>query len=249
MNSFIANSKKNIISKLQEDIMLMEGYKPIAAGSRHICGLEAIEAAFPNNIFPTSAIHEFISIKPEHTAATTGFISGILASVVRQGGVSIWVSTNRRLFASALNIFRVIPDNIIFILADREKEVLWAAEEGLKCKGIAAVIAEVKDLTFMQSRRLQLAVEASNATGFILRSDASKLSATACTARWKIIPQRSRAEAGLPGVGFPCWKVELMKARNGKPGQWTVEWGADGFNIVAEQQNSQYIQEEIKKAG
>lgn len=245
----IVNNKKNIISKLQEDVMLMEGHKPLVAGARQISGLEAIEAAFPNNIFPTAAVHEFISTKPEHTAATAGFISGVLASVVQQGGVSIWVSINRRLFAAALSAFKVIPDNIIFILVDREKEVLWATEEGLKCKGITAVIAEVRDLTFMQSRRLQLAVEASNATGFILRSDASKPSATACTARWQIIPQPSKTEGGLPGVGFPRWQVELLKARNGQPGKWTVEWSAHGFNIVTAQEHRQYTQDDIRKAG
>ena len=249
MNTLIGNSKDSIISRLREDIGLMEGYKPPCTSLRHISGLEDIETAFRNNIFPTGAIHEFICLKNEHTAATTGFISGILAVVMQHAGVCLWVSTNRRLFATALSTFNAIPDNIIFILVDREKEVLWATEEGLKCKGIAAVVAEVKNLTFMQSRRLQLAVEVSNATGFIVRSDAAKLSATACTARWQIIPQPSKTEAGLPGIGFPRWQVELLKARYGRPGKWIVEWSANSFNIITEQHKHQYTQDDIRKAG
>ena len=31
----------------------------------------------------------------------------------------------------------------------------------------------------------------------------------------------------MPGVGMPRWKVELLKVRNGVPGEWIVEW-ADG---------------------
>lgn len=248
MHSSIANSKE-IIGKLQEDILLMEGYRPMVPGSYHISGLEGIEAAFPNKIFPVAAIHEFMSIKTEHTAATAGFIGGILASLVQQAGICLWVSTNRWLFAAALNAFKVIPDNIIFIFAERERDVLWAAEEGLKCKGIAAVIAEVSCLTFMQSRRLQLAVEASKATGFIVRGDGYKPSPTICTALWQIRSQPSQTEPGLPGVGFPCWQVELLKVRNGKPGKWIVEWSANGFSIVTEQQRSQIIQTEIRKAG
>ena len=249
MQAPAVNSKENIVSKLQEEILLMEGYKPHVTGCRHIQGLEKIEAAFRNGIFPTAAIHEFICPKAEHTAATAGFISGILASLVRHGGVCLWISTNRRLFASALSTFRIVPDNILFILVDREKDVLWAAEEGLKCKGIAAVIAEASFFTFTQSRRLQLAVEASKATGFIIRSEAGKLATTACIARWQIIPSPSQAMDGLPGVGFPCWQVELQKARNGAPGKWIVEWSARGFNMVTEQQNNKHIQEEIRKAG
>jgi protein ImuA len=68
MYSSTANSKENIISRLQEDILLMEGYKPHVDGSRHIKGLEEIEGAFRNNIFPTAAIHEFVCMKNEHTA-------------------------------------------------------------------------------------------------------------------------------------------------------------------------------------
>ena len=249
MQTQTANSKENIISRLQHDILQIEGYKPAASCSRPIKGLEEIEGAFREKVFPTGVVHEFVCIKAEHTAATTGFISGVLSSIVQQEGVCLWISTNRRLFATALNIFKVIPDNIIFVLVDREREVLWATEEGLKCKGINAVVAEVRSLTFTQSRRLQLAVETSKATGFIVHGDANKLSATACTARWQIIPLPSYTDAGLPGVGYARWQVALLKVRNGKPGKWTVEWTACGFNVVREQQQIQYIQGDIKKAG
>ena len=37
--------------------------------------------------------------------------------------------------------------------------MLWVIEEALKCEGLAAVIGEIKELSFTQSRRLQLAVE------------------------------------------------------------------------------------------
>jgi protein ImuA len=38
----------------------------------------------------------------------------------------------------------------------------------------------------------------------------------------------------MPGVGFPCWNVSLQKVRNGKPGNWQVEWSAGEFRLLGE---------------
>jgi hypothetical protein len=35
----------------------------------------------------------------------------------------------------------------------------------------------------------------------------------------------------LPGVGFPHWKVELLRIRNGIPGVWCVHWSGGRFVI------------------
>jgi len=120
--------------------------------------------------------------------------------------------------------FDVEPDRVIFIDLQREKDVLWATEEALKCEGLAAVVAELREISFAQSRRLQLAVENSKVTGFILRNDLRKLTATTCVARWQVTPLPSGVADDLPGVGFPRWQVDLLRVRNGSPGSWKLEW-------------------------
>jgi protein ImuA len=81
----------------------------------------------------------------------------------------------------------------------------------------------------MESRRLQLAIEQSQVTGFILRKDVKALNTTACTARWTVKPVRSKLRPGMPGVGHPRWQVELLKVKNGQPGSWTLEWKNNAF--------------------
>src|SRR5690606_17670736 len=130
----------------------------------------------------------------EQTAASSGFITGMLASLMRQGGFCIWISTSRLLFPPALKTFNVTPDRVIFITVKNEKEICWAMEEALKCEGLAAVVAEANCLSFVQSRRLQLAVEKSRVTGFILRSEPARVGTTACTARWQVSPLSSQLE-------------------------------------------------------
>jgi protein ImuA len=206
-----------------------------------------IKNAFPNASFPLGAMHEFIYSGAENAAATSGFVSGIIGSLMRNGGASIWVSSSAKIFPPALKSFGIVPDKIIFIELQKEKEKGWVMEEALKCNGLSAVVAEIEDLSFTDSRRLQLAVEQSRVTGFILRRDKGNLNTNACIARWKITTLPSEMKENLPGVGFPRWNVELLKVRNGNPGKWQVEFAAERLRIIS--RISAIPTQQQKKAG
>ena len=225
-------TKKDIIDKLQNEILLLQGVKPCVQDSHDGIGLGEIESAFPNGIFPVGAIHEFLNAEPEHAAACSGFISGIIKTLLLKGGACLWVSTSRIFFPPSLTAFNVDADRIIFVDAKAEKDVLWIMEQALKCEGLAAVIAEVKEINIVQSRRLQLAIESSKVTGFLLRNDPQRLGTNTCVARWKITPLPSELEDGVPGVGFPRWQVDLLRVRNGNPGSWKLEWNDGNFHSV-----------------
>lgn len=228
----MAGEKQAIIDKLRQDILTWEGFKPSANGAFNQFGLGPLEAAFPNQVFPRGVIHEFISQHPVETAACGGMIAGILRVLLKSGGVCVWVSYTRRLYPPALKRFGLNPEQVIFVDVPLQKDVLWVMEEALKCQGIAAVVCETHDLSFMESRRLQLAVEQSHVTGFVLRKDVKKENATACAARWYVKPVRSQLRDGMPGVGLPRWQVDITKIRNGNPGSWTLEWFQHRFRTV-----------------
>jgi protein ImuA len=236
--------RSDIISQLKREILSLGGLKCSAIGTDEDFRLGPIQAAFPNGCFPVGAVHEFLSEAVEDKAATTGFISCLLSALMRNGGASLWISCSRNIFPPALKAFDIEPDKIIFIDLLKEKEVLWTMEEALKCDGLAAVVGEIRDISFTSSRRLQLAVEQSHVTGFILRHPSHTLNTIASVSRWKITPLPSELEEDLPGVGFPRWNVELMKIRNGKPGSWKIQWAAGRFQhisplvtVIAEEQN------------
>ena len=228
------SGKADIIASLQKEILSMQGYKAEGDDTVNV-GLEPIIRSFPNGIFPTGTIHELLTEAPEHTAASGGFITGLLAALMQRGGACLWISTTRRFFPPALKAFGVEPHRFIFVDLLREKDVLWALEESLKCEGLAAVIADLAEISFTEPRRLQLIVEKSGVTGFILRTDPRKLNQLASTARWRILPLPSQLEGDMPGVGFPRWQVELLKVRNGKTGKWKVEWATDHFALIPDQ--------------
>jgi protein ImuA len=234
--SAMTATKEEMITKLRRDILQMEGYSHPKACAADDLALGPMAAAFPDGVFPTGAIHEFISSSPEDTAASGGFIAGLVQKLLGGGGACLWISYTRRIYPPALKLFGVDPDRVIFVDVPLQKDVLWVTEEALKCEGVATVICETKDLSFTASQRLQLAVEKSHTTGFVLRKDVKKINTTACVTRWQVRPVRSQLRTGMPGVGHPRWQVELLKVRNGKPGNWTIEWKKQTFQTVKAQE-------------
>jgi protein ImuA len=239
-------SKTSIFKNLQTDILRLQGFKTIGNSTLDL-GLGSITQSFPNGCFPLGAMHEFLSIRAEDVASTSGFISGLLSSLMGNNGAALWISASRTLFPPALKNFGLSPDRFIFIDLKKEKDVIWAMDEALKCSALAAVIGEVREMDFTTSRRFQLAVEQSQVTGFILRSNYRKLNTTACVSRWKITSLSSESYNDVPGISFPKWRVELLKIRNGKPGVWDLQW-IDG-RFVPVYNSPAIIPLEQKKAG
>jgi protein ImuA len=229
----MSDLQKDIISKLRQDILQWEGYKPPASGLGSLVGLGPLESAFPNGVFPVAAVHEVVCASGEQAAAGGGLVTGILSVLMQQGGIGVWIGRSGHLFAPALSAFGVEPHKVIFISLNKDKEALWVMEEALKCSGLKAVVCEVRELDFKQSQRLQLAVEQSRVTGFVMRN-ADKLGSTSCAARWQVTSLPSAELGGLPGPGFPRWQVELLKVRNGQPGKWVLEWQDGRFVPVKE---------------
>jgi len=244
----MVRSKADIIAQLQKDILPLQGFK---TAGRYVpkVDLGIINHVFPNNTFPTGTIHEFISYGKEDSVASAGFVAGIMGMLMKGGGITAWITMVPVLYPPALISFNINPANILMIKVSKEKDLLWTAEEVLKCEGLAAVVLEMRELDFNTSRRLQLIVERSRVTGFILREQPRRLITTASIARWQITSAGSiLTEKDMPGVGHPAWKVELLKLRNGKPGSWKLYWSNKKFQLVKHHE-TQMITEEKRKAG
>jgi protein ImuA len=220
-----------ILRQLQKEILPLQGFKPPTAGRAVDFDLGPLERAFPNGRFPTGAMHELISRSPEQAAATSGFLAALLGPLLKRGGVCLWIGTRLPIFPPGLALFGIEPDRLLFVRPAKDKDLLWTIEEALKCEALAAVVGEIREISFTDSRRLQLAVEHSRVTGFLLRHAPAALATVAAVARWEILPLPSVVEEGLPGVGFPRWQVSLPKVRNGTPGVWQLEWSAGRFRF------------------
>lgn len=217
-------TKQQIVEGLQKDLLLWAQAKP----GRREKGLVNIAAPlvqnFPGHRFPSGCMHECIIQGDQEYAATAAFVVALTSSFIQPGATIAWVSKNNQVFAPALKPFGILPNNILFIKAANNKQLLWATEECLKTAGIQVLLADITDYSFMHTRRFQLATEQSGVTGFLLNNSMRKPAANTCVSRWIIKSSASHQALQLPGVGCIGWQVQLEKMRNGKPGQWLLYW-------------------------
>jgi protein ImuA len=237
-------NKHDIIRRLRKDILPLQGYKPPAGGPQLEVGLGRIERAFPHGVFPTSVIHDFISQDEEDLAATSGFIAGIIGRLTERGGIAVWIGPSGSTFASGLAHYGLDPGRVIFVASVTLKKALWVMEESLRCDRFIAVVGEIGELNFIQSRRLQLVVEQSGVTGFLIRYRPRQKGPVASVAQWRVTAVPTQSQGDRPGRGFPRWLVDVLKIRNRRPISCEIEWTGERFIQIATQAD----QEESKES-
>lgn len=183
-----------------------------------------LQPSFPQQQFPLGCMHEFLAAGPEEMAATRGFIHTLLSHLLSQNDTAAWVGSTRNHFPVALSRFHTSPNQLLFIQQQREKELYWVVEEFLKYKPLKALVAELETLDFTASRRFQLAIERSGITSFIIRRPADKNNNNIAAVRWRIQSLPSVSDEILPGIGYPSWKIDLLKVKHGKPASVELVW-------------------------
>jgi protein ImuA len=131
-------------------------------------GIKAIDQHLPEGGLALGALHEVAggSNGAVDGAASAFFTAGIAA---RTRGQVLWCVTRQDLFAPAVAQAGLLPERVIYLEAGDEPSVLACFEEGLRHRGLGAVVAEVARLSMTASRRLQLAAEGSGAIGIAIR--------------------------------------------------------------------------------
>jgi protein ImuA len=193
--------------------------------------LPAIDKALPGKGLALGTLHEVAGTGPEEEdgAVAAAFLSGILARLKPELPV-LWCLAEGDLYGPGVAALGLDARRLILAQARHPREVLWAMEEGLKSRALAAVIGELETLSLPASRRLLLAAEASGVTGFALRRwrDGERAAVqrsvpNAAETRWRVKAMPGEVIAGEPGIGRARWQVELWRCRGGAPASWTVE--------------------------
>jgi protein ImuA len=125
---------------------------------------------------------------------------------------------------------------LIHIAAKTPEDLLFALEEGMRCRDLAFVIGELagnpKALDFTASRRLSLAAEKHGVPLVLVRLDAAR-DLSSARMRWQMRSAPSPAprwNAFAPGP--PAWHAELFRARAHAPGEWILR--DDGHVLAAD---------------
>jgi protein ImuA len=138
-----------------------------------------------------------------------------------------------RLHDHGLNALGLDPARLILVETANRKETLWAMEEAVRSAAPAAVVGVIDTLDLKLSQRLHLAATDAGLPVFLLRP-APTLESSAAATRWRIgAATAARDRFGL--VTQPRWHLQLERCRNGRPGEWVVEYDhvAHRFSLAA----------------
>lgn len=117
----------------------------------------------------------------------------------------MWVAPPHEPYAPALAAAGLDISRHLVVRPEQSRDVLWAAEQGLRSGCCAAVLLWIERLSGREARRLQLAAESGAAWGLVFRPPAAAREHS---------PAALRLEMSV-GSGERC--LRILKARGGRP--------------------------------
>ena len=198
---------------------------------------------------PPGSLHEVFADTLLNSGAALGFALAQAKSLLAAGRPAIlYIQLQSDALETGfpyqfgLKHFGLTTEQVVFVRPQTIMELLWAIEEAIACRAVAAVVADIvhahKALDFTASRRMSLRAAASGASVLLVRY-ARDREASAARVRWKIVPELSGSppfDERAPGP--PRWRVVLEKGRLGQrkvaPGgeEYLVDWSENGFVLA-----------------
>ncbi len=218
------------LSALRARIWALERRAP-AEGGATVPVADGIDAALPWGGLPRACLHDILA---EDAGAGTGFCALLAGRMAGGAGIVLWCrrrGRNDRPYAPGLAAFGLPTERLITVETGNDREMAWAMEEALRCREVAALVAEPADgFEMVTARRLQLAAESGGGAALVLLEGAARPS-RAATTRWRIGARPSAATA-WGGPGPPTWHVGLERCRHALPRAWTARLHAPGPRLA-----------------
>lgn len=189
---------------------------------------------------PAVMPHTLSEVFPDHPADASA-VGFALSRLPRTHAPILWVQDRlSRKEAGRPALAGLSADRpIIMVDLSRAADVLWAMEDGLRCRALGAVIGEIwgdpPALDFTATKRLAMRAEAADVSCWLIRRAASP-DLSAARDRWRTssVPSAPHPhDAQAPGA--PRWALNLFRSRRAKPGQWvaTYDRAADRVHLAA----------------
>jgi protein ImuA len=242
-----------VLAALRCQIKAIECDGVVSAGLSF--GGEPIARALPPTGLAQAAVHEIAG----GDGAVQGFAAALAGKLAGQQGMVLWVAREADIYAAALAGFGCDPARLIVARASLRADLLAVCEDGLRGsgkpgQGFSVVIADLPPIDLIAARRLQLAAAQGGATGLLIRpqrpwaapgvAEVPTGAGSIAVTRWRVMaaPSGVHPLAGVyplaaeTAVGAARWRVELLRARGGIPGNWIMEWNdaTRDFAVVAE---------------
>lgn len=160
---------------------------------------------------------------PGAEAAAAGFV---VAQLRHGTGTILWIQDRLTRSETGRPYLMGLHRPLMLMQLSRPLDVMTAMEEGLRCKALTAVIAEIRGdpvaVNFTSMKRLTLRAEATGIPCWLIRQSATA-NLSAARNRWRIATLPSAPNPDDPqSPGDALWRVELFRSRDGQPGEWVA---------------------------
>lgn len=224
-----ATQRRHLVAQLRQAIRSIEQRPETLedGGGRRPFGIPEIDEALGGGLM-TAALHEIAATSEPAIAAATGFALSLAANRENRQPI-LWVAEEMSLHESGapygpgLDAIGLPPEQIITVTAAHPRDLLWAMEEGLRCRALGAVIGEMRApnaIDDVAMRRLSLAAGAHETLALLLRPAVAQ--SVVAETRWIIGPATSTSTDH--GLGPPAFHAQLARNRHGPLGTWMLEW-------------------------
>ena len=230
----MTSARTSALASLRGHIERIESQGGAHALRRAALGHAGADAVLQGGL-ATGAVHEVFCEGGRQSAAATGFIAGLAARVAPRRPL-VWVRPDfaeretGALSMSGLAELGLDPRRLVTVRAPDVENALRTTADALACDAVGAVVLEIwgetQKLDLVASRKLTLAAQDADVTGFLLRIAASPMPSTAET-RWIVRASRSPPGSSWQGWGAPLFDAELVRNRHGPLGRWIMEWKCD----------------------
>lgn len=222
-----------IVDELRRQLPRMEGATAMTRALPF--GLAALDGHLPQGGLTLGALHEVAPQAHGDTPAAFGFVVALLGRVMarehdpaNKARPVLLVSSPRALadhgrpHGHGLQRLGLDPARLILVETRNEAQALWAMEEAVRSAVPAAIMGAIGNLDLKTSQRLQLAAGEAGLPLVLLRPTQAREASAAAT-RWRIGARKAaRDRFGL--MARTRWKVQLERCRNGRTGDWLVEF-------------------------
>lgn len=209
------------IHQLKDQVARITGMARRAALPGIPIGVAEIDSLLPGAALARGGLHEVVGDQ----GAVASFLAALLGcqKAIQQ---VLWITPSPDIYPAGLAQLGLSHRRLTIAWTRQADNRLWAAEEALKDLPNGAVVAEVEQADLTETRRLQLAAEASGSIGFLVRRDRQP---SAALTRWLVEPARSRDLRHT-------WRVTLERVRAAEAGgSWVLEFddASLSFHLVA----------------
>jgi hypothetical protein len=201
----------SLLANLQNEIARLEQARQ-SAGEPVSTGSAALDRLLPQRGLRRGALVEWLA------ADGSGAVTLALRAAqeaCREGGILVVTDRYRQIYPPALGAYGLELSQVVFVHPRNRRDQLWALNQSLRCRAVAAVLCWPEALDDRAFRRLQLSAEQGESLGLLMRPVSVRGHPTWSELQLLVealptVPQRAKAPRRL--------RVEVARSRNGPSG-------------------------------